>query len=365
MNQCDSIINDAEVNPINDTPIANDVPPGSIVITSFDIGMKNLSFCVFRTNPDAPPNTTFPYHILEWQNVDISANKKICSHSKTFKNGNSQTCANAALFKHDNTTISADGTKSTISNYFCSTHAKKQPGAKRMPPESLFDTCISLIQTLQKYESTFILSDHVIMEEQPNKNPMMKKLSMMIFSFFTQNSKSFRDDSRITNVQLISPKHKLQVYTGPPVQCDHLKQQYDKNKFLSVEYCKWFLDGTEYLPLMMDHKKKSDLADCLLQGLWFVKNIVFGNFDKNATKLKNIKSKKVAKKGSFTLAHLKFFMEQFIKQRSAAGNKTNATSSEIIEYIATLPPGIKQLIEKNFKSVENFAGVFYTIFPTN
>ena len=44
-----------------------DVP---FTIASFDIGIKNLAFCVMQYDPNQPVGKRYP--ILEWKNIDLT-----------------------------------------------------------------------------------------------------------------------------------------------------------------------------------------------------------------------------------------------------------------------------------------------------
>ena len=55
--------------------------------------------------------------------------------------------------------------------------------------------------------------DKVVIENQPAmKNPTMKSIQMMIYSYFLMNGVCY--DSPITNIEMINARNKLKAYQG-------------------------------------------------------------------------------------------------------------------------------------------------------
>ena len=73
---------------------------------------------------------------------------------------------------------------------------------------------------------------------------------------------------------------KLKVYKGPAVICpyvDEKKNKYKINKFLSIAYTKKMIENEkeDFQDLFNNSKKKDDLADAYLQGIyWINKSII-------------------------------------------------------------------------------------------
>ena len=110
--------------------------------------------------------------------------------------------------------------------------------------------------------------DFVVIENQPVlKNPKMKSIQMILYSYFLFHK---LDNNLNYKVKLFSPRAKLKIYDGPTVTCNK-KNKYAVRKYLAIEYTKYFLEknNSKWTQFFMKSKKQDDLADCYLQGLTF------------------------------------------------------------------------------------------------
>ena len=95
----------------------------------------------------------------------------------------------------------------------------------------------------------------------------------MIFSYFACRARVDHPDSRVKEIRFIYSKNKLTVYQGPPVPCPAFKKPYDRNKYLSPRYCEALIAlDLPHLAFFRTHRKRDDLADCFLQGAWYLTN---------------------------------------------------------------------------------------------
>ena len=128
---------------------------------------------------------------------------------------------------------------------------------------------------LLKEKSKFLEVDAVIIENQPAlKNPTMKTIQMLLYSYFLINGITIQD-SPIETIEMINARNKLKVYKGPVVKipwANNQKNKYKINKYLAVEYCKYMIgeEKQEFQDLYETSKKKDDLSDCYLQGVYFM-----------------------------------------------------------------------------------------------
>ena len=82
--------------------------------------------------------------------------------------------------------------------------------------------------------------------------------------------------SSIEEVFMVNARNKLKVYKGPFVICpfnDDKKNKYKKNKYLSIKYTEKMIEDEddEIKEIFNVSKKKDDLADAYLQGIYLIK----------------------------------------------------------------------------------------------
>jgi len=222
-------------------------------VLSFDIGIKNLCFC--ELNKDGK--------ILDWAIVNIS-NDVPCEHK--MKNG--KCCDKPGTFiykcKLDNSEM-----------YLCTSHSKNKCYDKvkkfNNPKNNIFHISQNLVKKLDEYKFIERNITDVIVENQPSlKNPTMKSIQMIVYSYFLVNG-ICKDDSSIIGLEMINARNKLKVYKGEPIKCD-IKETYKRNKYLAVQYCeKMIIDEEQkFIDLYNDSKKKDDLSDSYLQGIYYL-----------------------------------------------------------------------------------------------
>ena len=93
---------------------------------------------------------------------------------------------------------------------------------------------------------------------------------MIVYSYFLINGLT-KSEKPIHNIEMINARNKLKAYKGEPIQCD-IKDKYKKTKYLSVEYTKCMIkeQNKTMLQLFNESKKKDDLADAYLQGMFWL-----------------------------------------------------------------------------------------------
>lgn len=180
-------------------------------ILSFDIGIKNLAYCNAHYN-----KTTKSTNIIKWDVIDIINNTDIST--KDFN-------------KVTNALVDA------LSEHFP------------------------------------VVEDNLLIENQPcMKNPMMKSLQMIIYSWFLIRSK---DMNCKVLIKLLSASNKLKVKHSNVVSdaVVNEKNKYKKNKKSAIEitthYLTNILSDEQMLSLFKGHKKRDDLADSFLQLTYF------------------------------------------------------------------------------------------------
>jgi len=210
-------------------------------LLSFDIGIKNLSYCLLNKSTQ---------EIVDWGIINISCDK-LCEHVNT-KN---KCCDKSATYLHGDILL-------------CSSHSKlkQYPNKckKIKSDNSIYNVGKKLVEQLDKYPD-FLNCEDVIVENQPSlKNPTMKSIQMMVYSYFLIKG-------QVKNLEMINARNKLKVYKGPKIICI-ITDKYKRNKFLAIEYCKEMIknQNKKYIELFNNSKKKDDLADSYLQGIYYI-----------------------------------------------------------------------------------------------
>lgn len=227
-------------------------------LLSFDIGIKNLAYCLIEL--DQQRNR----RICQWNIIDLS-----------FED-NSDTDLNYLIQNYKKMKI--NDLKSYMTKFSLDTKNKKselvksveqylqqQKIIKKKP--SILDTSQILVQKLDKL--TFLNQvDTILIENQPSlKNPVMKSIQMIIYTYFV--IRGIIDSQYLKDLKFISARNKLK-------KCETIDQFKGKNKNykdrkkLAVSYCSYLInDDFDNLKLFNQSPKKDDLADCYLQGIYY------------------------------------------------------------------------------------------------
>ena len=327
-----------------------------VKILSFDVGIKNLAYCLME-------KTDNNVKILKWEIINlvedrnlcqfVLKNKRVCGKIGRFTC--SYVCNKAASPKEaENPTLENNNMKEVVvcnshkNNYtpieietneyscnhnkcknkssinlmnrkewsWCDTHKKNIKSVLRQfkPKKLTFQNCSQQpIQELAKKlfnkldsDKDFILVNEVLIENQPSlKNPNMKTISTLLYSYFVMRgiTDKERTKSLITNIKFISPSNKLKIdktITNKKLQDAKEKDQkevYEITKGLGKIYCRALITEEEK-KLLEKYDKQDDLCDCFLQGFQYLFNPVPQNYiDKlKAIKQEDLSVKKIKSK---------------------------------------------------------------------
>ena len=240
-------------------------------ILSFDVGIKNLAYCLVSLENK---ENMYDHKIEEWGVIDVM--EKFMEKSiKCSVNKKGTLCTGDAILsvkisdKHIG--FCKKKTCQAIAN---STYSKKD--LKKVKPintksVSTLELTSEMINKL-KQKSELLNADIVVIENQPVlKNPTMKSIQMVLYSFFLIYG-YVDEDSSINNIALFNAGRKLDIYDGPKIENVKDATTYAGRKQLSILYTQYFLrENIEKLEFFNKHKKKDDLADCYLQCLTYYK----------------------------------------------------------------------------------------------
>ena len=222
-------------------------------VLSWDIGIKNLSFCHMEKDK-----------IIDWGIINLE--DEICLCEGFFKNGNK--CNRKATYIEKKP---SEGNENPMT--FCKTHSIKNCKFIKKKTYSLLELTKRLVDELDKKFKTIEL-DSVLLENQPAlKNPKMKSIQMVIFSYFLINGYP----ERIKNIQMV-PANKKNKYCNEycknndniTLPCN--KSSYQNAKKTAILVCEDIInkDFIEKIEIFQNSKKKDDLSDSFLQGLQYL-----------------------------------------------------------------------------------------------
>jgi len=291
----------------------------SKVILSFDVGVVNLSYCLLTKSDNN-------WNIIEWNNIDLTnRNELLCNYIDSKSNSLCNKKANFTnivnnLTNHycnkcsKNVNISVtdfenyyinfkQSTEITCcynvcskkacynkdDNHYCTLHAKqiyknysknielKPFKLKNSSTINFDDIKYKLMMELEK-QTQLLNADYVVIENQPSmKNPRMKSIASTIYDYYLIRGiiDKTNNNSNITQVKFISPSNKLKLANSSDIEkLDKSKtsatENYKLTKSLGIKYCLELISHLpEWITFFNNNKKKDDLADSFLQGIYF------------------------------------------------------------------------------------------------
>jgi len=209
-------------------------------IISFDIGINNLSYCIFDIISEDSNNNT--------SETNVPSETTTTLEPTTLETNTQKQPYTIADWNVLN--INIDGVKKPTIHYLTRNIIK------------LFDEL-----------PLFLECNKVVIENQPcMKNPVMKSIQMIVYSYFA--IRGITDNKTTSEIVLMSASNKTKVYDGPPIELA-VKSKYTRNKKLAILHTQYILKDVEKLEFFNTHKKKDDLADAYLQGLFYIKKCKF------------------------------------------------------------------------------------------
>lgn len=286
-------------------------------VLSWDVGIINLAYCLIEYTDDK-------WEIIDWGIINLTNREKlICSSCG--KNASCYTDINnndkyyckkhlpkdltppefESYFTEDKTNKCMWSTeknkcdktckyKSCQNEFYCNTHSKavfkkildqykiKPIKKKAVGVLSIDELKIELIKKLESRKN-FLEANVILIENQPSmKNPKMKAISSTIFDYFLIRGIFDKEvtNSKITKVKFMSPSNKLKLADeGDTKKLVKLKgddsKTYKLTKALGIKYCKEMIEPFDnWKAVFNEHKKKDDLADSFLQGMYYFNEMI-------------------------------------------------------------------------------------------
>ena len=136
----------------------------------------------------------------------------------------------------------------------------------------------NLIDLLDKNKA-FLDVDFVLIENQPSlKNPKMKSVAETLYTWFMIRGLIDNPNGLMKKIYYLSPSNKIKVKNDDvEKELSKIKNESKKYKFtknIGIIYTRDILkQNTKWLAFLNESKKKDDLCDSFLQGLYFYDNI--------------------------------------------------------------------------------------------
>ena len=304
----------------------------NVRILSIDVGIKNLAYCLFECDPlklDAgeiktPESMMQLVNIVAWDTVNlcdavsetpkpavIGCTHPGCKFAAKFASEAAAAAATHYCTRHAN----ASGYKMPLPSGLGSTKTLKKMGLEELRvfsdeylsvsiPEKCEKSKLKLLQHVtaaltaeyliavsakpkvvsaasldlitigrnmhRRFDALPHLAsgiDVVIIENQLSTlATRMKTLQGMITQYFIMRG--------VPDIRFISATNKLKLFSEEGGGDKEGKDDYADRKKRSIEITRALINNAAHMPMMamqfVEHKKKDDLADCFLQGLWWL-----------------------------------------------------------------------------------------------
>lgn len=321
-------------------------------ILSWDVGIKNLAYCILTKNDDE-------FKIGKWGVINLVEDRQKCEfilktgnqctdvakscvyHTDKidlFSNCQMKFCCNKHKDKMIPTLTKISDMKDKPKNLkkcilcedkptyvldmtdycWCDEHYEKKAqtfckkvktkrvsvvGCMKQPLQELSE---KLFSKLDKEFPDFVDVDRVIIENQPTlRNPTMKTLASILYSYFVMRGiiDKEKTNSKIEEVRFVSPSNKLKVNqknTDKVLSGGNKTEAYKMTKKLGIKYCKALLNKSD-LETVNKVKKQDDMCDAFLQGFQHLFNPVPEKYFKKLQEIgfdENVKPNKSKKNDS-------------------------------------------------------------------
>jgi hypothetical protein len=285
-------------------------------VLSIDVGIKNLAFCLFEKTIDSQH-----FKITKWDIINISEKEDIinccfldknvlCNKPAKFKNEDKCYClkhskkqqlqipgceqkpsfinkqklhklyeiADAHNIKYEHKVKKTDLVN--LINEYISINYFQNIESKKAADVDLFNIGINIKTKFNKLFVNEGQIDYVIIENQISPiATRMKTIQGMIVQYFIMSNLN------VSHIEFISAANKLKdfdiksktdINNKSDINTKNVKTKYSERKKLGIEKCLEILTKdfkfNERIEYFRQHKKKDDLADSFLQGIWFLNN---------------------------------------------------------------------------------------------
>ena len=150
----------------------------------------------------------------------------------------------------------------------------KKNSSSKIPVQNIQ---LALLRKMDELYPIFKNIDLVVIENQPSyKNPKMKSISNTLMDHFLVRGIVDNKYKNLTEAKFMSPSNKLKIGDGNKLVVEKdKKKKYKMTKELGIKYTSELVKNNKKdLEHFMSFKKKDDVADAFLQGLYYYNNRV-------------------------------------------------------------------------------------------
>lgn len=235
-----------------------------MLYAGFDIGMKNLAFCVidaqewkeYREGQREDPG------IKLWKNLNLFGEPETCGQLLKSGKQRGKPCTKRAKW-----------CSKARQSYYCGAH--KTEGCvkytltkpKNFGLGSIEQRAFEALDQIQIFNEV----SSIAIESQPRINQQMKMFATAIEAYFVIRQGIDAQNEGL-KIRWSPAKNKLKLYQGPRIATGHLKNNYDKRKYLAQKHVEYFLQRSPEV-LRRDYycsKKRDDLADAFLHCVYSI-----------------------------------------------------------------------------------------------
>lgn len=230
-------------------------------------GLDNYHFCLLHKNQ---------FEKITDNLICINSYKG--NKSCEIKKSNKEICNKKAVFKIDQNNQSLYCCKLHHNNYVKKNNIIKKIQKQNASKAPIDIIKYNLINALDN--KNFNEINYILIENQPAlRNPKMKSIADTLYSYFLIRGLIDKQIDNLEKVLYLSPSNKLKIDDKDlNKEIDALKDKSKKYKFTKqsaiIQTNRMLNANTDktWIEYLNKHKKKDDLCDCYLQGIYFINN---------------------------------------------------------------------------------------------